>query len=71
MCIRDRSRIYPTREVEKFVRNVLPGLTRGPLEDALRRATKAERTSIGEALRRLRELLAQSKFRTPSKSDRG
>jgi len=65
------SRIYPTREVEKFVRNVLPGLTRGPLEDALRRATKAERTSIGEALRRLRELLAQSKFRTPSKSDRG
>lgn len=51
------SRIYPTAVVAEFVREQIPRLSRGPLEDALERATKAERAAIGEALRRLRELL--------------
>jgi len=51
------SRIYPTIIVADFVREQLPRLSRGPLEDALGRATKAERAAIGGALRRLRELL--------------
>lgn len=51
------SRIYPTAVVAEFVREQIPRLSRGPIEDALERATKAERAAIGEALRRLRELL--------------
>lgn len=51
------SRIYPTAVVAEFVREQIPRLSRGPLEDALERATKPERAAIGEALRRLRELL--------------
>lgn len=51
------SRIFPTMIVADFVREQIPRLSRGPLEDALERATKAERAAIGEALRRLRELL--------------
>jgi DNA-binding MarR family transcriptional regulator len=50
-------RIYPTAEVQKFVRNLIPKLTRGPLEKALGKATATERTTIEQALRRLRELL--------------
>jgi len=50
-------RIYPTQEVQQFISNLLPSLTHGPLEEALKRATKDERSSICEALRRLRELL--------------
>ena len=51
------SRIYPTAVVAEFVREQIPRLSRGPIEDALERATSAERAAIGEALRRLRELL--------------
>lgn len=51
------ARIYPTKEVREFIRTLLPSLTRGPLEEALKRATTAERDSICNALRRLRELL--------------
>jgi len=51
------SRIFPTMIVADFVREQIPRLSRGPLEDALERATKAERAAIAEALRRLRELL--------------
>ena len=51
------SRIFPTMIVADFVREQIPRLSRGPLEDALERATKAERAAIGDALRRLRELL--------------
>ena len=50
-------RIYPTDEVRNFVINVLPMITRGPLEDALRRATHDERSSITASIQRLRELL--------------
>jgi DNA-binding MarR family transcriptional regulator len=51
------SRIYPTAAVAEFVREQIPRLSRGPLEDALERATKAERAAIATALQRLRELL--------------
>jgi DNA-binding MarR family transcriptional regulator len=53
------SRVYPTAEVAQFVRDRIPALVRGPLEAALERATKAERTAIGQALRRLRALLEE------------
>jgi DNA-binding MarR family transcriptional regulator len=51
--------IYPTAVVEDFVRERLPVLNRGPLQSALGRATEDERTAIGQALRRLRELLEE------------
>ena len=51
------SRIYPAAAVTEFVREQLPRLSRGPLEGALDRASAQERSAIGEALRRLRELL--------------
>jgi DNA-binding MarR family transcriptional regulator len=50
-------RIYPTAEVQAFVHDLIPALTRGPLERALERTTESEREAIGQALRRLRELL--------------
>jgi DNA-binding MarR family transcriptional regulator len=50
-------RIYPTAEVQKFVRDLIPKLTRGPLEQALEKASLPERATIERALRRLRELL--------------
>jgi DNA-binding MarR family transcriptional regulator len=51
------SRIYPTAVVSEFVRERIPALARGPLEDALERATETERANISFAFRRLRELL--------------
>ena len=51
------SRIYPAAVVAEFVEKQIPRLSRGPLEDALERASRTERAAIGEALRRLRELL--------------
>ena len=54
------SRIYPAAVVAEFVRQRIPALTRGPLEAALKRTTKAEREAIGSALRRLRELLEEA-----------
>jgi DNA-binding MarR family transcriptional regulator len=51
--------IFPTTVVEDFVRERLPALNRGPLRSALQRATAEERESIGESLRRLRELLEE------------
>ena len=51
------ARIYPTKEVREFISNHLPALTHGPLENALKRGTKDDRTSICNALSRLRELL--------------
>jgi DNA-binding MarR family transcriptional regulator len=56
------SRIYPTLVVSEFVRDQIPALTRGPLEAAMERATEAERTAIGMAIRRLRELLEKSQL---------
>lgn len=49
--------LFPTRLVREFVEQRLPALNRGPLLGALRRATPEERSSIGAAIRRLRELL--------------
>ena len=49
--------IYPTAIVEDWMRERLPVLNRGPLQSALQRATAEDRAAIGEALRRLRELL--------------
>ena len=54
------SRVYPTREVTEYMRTQMPALTRGPLQAALKRAKPAERASIEQALKRLRELLSQS-----------
>ncbi len=51
------SLMRPTSLVADFVREQIPRLSRGPLESALQRATRAERAAIAEALRRLRELL--------------
>jgi DNA-binding MarR family transcriptional regulator len=51
--------IYPTRAVRDFVRDRIPTLSRGPLLEALARATTEERASIAAALRRLRELLEE------------
>ena len=51
------SRIHCTPVVKKFVVERLPKLSQGPLERALDRACKAEQAQIGEAIRRLRELL--------------
>jgi DNA-binding MarR family transcriptional regulator len=51
--------IYPTAIVEEWMRERLPVLSRGPLQAALERATAEERGEIGQALRRLRELLEE------------
>jgi DNA-binding MarR family transcriptional regulator len=51
------SRIYPSGNVDKFVRTRIPALRRGPLSKALERASTEEHHKIGWALRRLRELL--------------
>jgi DNA-binding MarR family transcriptional regulator len=51
--------IYPTAPVRKFVRERIPKLNQGPLVAALMRASDRERTAIGVALRRLRELLEE------------
>ena len=53
------SRIFPTAAVKQFVRERIPALTRGPLEKALERATETDRAEIAQALRKLRELLAE------------
>ncbi len=53
------SLIFPTAEVMQFVRERIPVLTRGPLERALERATETDRAEIAQALRKLRELLAE------------
>ncbi|MFZ0742952.1 MAG: MarR family transcriptional regulator [Terracidiphilus sp.] len=53
------SRIYPAAAVKEFVRERIPALTRGPLEKAMERATEADRSTIGLALHRLRELLEE------------
>lgn len=52
--------IYPTSPVREFVRERLPALNRGPLLEALARATPEERAGIAAALHRLRELLDNS-----------
>lgn len=51
--------IYPTRAVRDFVSDRIPALSRGPLLEALARATTEERASIAAALHRLRELLEE------------
>lgn len=49
--------IFPTAPVREFVQERIPALNRGPLLDALVRATPEERSIIGAALHRLRQLL--------------
>ena len=51
--------ILPTAPVREFVRDRIPALNRGPLLEALTRASETERVEIGAALRRLRELLEE------------
>lgn len=51
------SLIYPTPAVKHFISDQMPALARKPLETALERAKPAERVAIGDAIRRLRELL--------------
>jgi DNA-binding MarR family transcriptional regulator len=46
-----------TRQVRDFVRDTLPGLLLHPLEQALARATAAQRGVVMEGLKTLRELL--------------
>jgi DNA-binding MarR family transcriptional regulator len=54
------SSIFPSAPVAQFVSEKIPALTRGPLQQALQRATAAERDLIERALRRLRELLDEA-----------
>ena len=54
------SRVYPTAVVREFVRNQIPMLTRGPLEAALERLKPAESVALGDAVKRLRELLEKA-----------
>jgi DNA-binding MarR family transcriptional regulator len=51
------TRIGVTRQVRDFVRDTIPGLLLHPLEEALARATAAQRRAIVEGLKTLRELL--------------
>jgi DNA-binding MarR family transcriptional regulator len=51
------TRIGVTRQVREFVRDTIPALLIHPLEEALARATAAQRGAIVEGLRTLRELL--------------
>jgi DNA-binding MarR family transcriptional regulator len=51
------TRIGVTRQVRDFVRGTIPGLLLHPLEEALARATAAQRGAIVEGLKTLRELL--------------
>jgi len=55
------SRIYPSPDVQEFVRTQLPALARGPLQRALERATETERVQIGKAFAKLRELLEENR----------
>jgi len=67
------ARIYPSAEVEAFVREQIPALSRGPLQQALERAKAEERAEIGRALKRLRELLEDeqaSQSQAAAESDR-
>lgn len=54
------SRIHPAPEVTEFMRTRFPALTQGPLQAALKRARPAERDTIEQALRRLRQLLEEA-----------
>jgi DNA-binding MarR family transcriptional regulator len=51
------TRIGVTRQVRDFVRSSIPGLLLHPLEEALARATAAQRRAIVEGLKTLREVL--------------
>jgi DNA-binding MarR family transcriptional regulator len=51
------SLIGVTRPVRDFVRDTLPGLLLHPLEEALARATAAQRGAVVQGLKTLRELL--------------
>jgi DNA-binding MarR family transcriptional regulator len=51
------ARIHPTTVVKRFIRQEMPALVRGPLQEALSAATPQERIEIENAVRRLRELL--------------
>jgi DNA-binding MarR family transcriptional regulator len=53
------ARVHASTPVRKYVSDLLPKLTRGPLEAALQRATEKERAEIGRALRRLCALLEE------------
>lgn len=54
------SRIFSTPVVQEFMRDKIPALARRPLQHALERASAAERAAIGDAVKRLRELLEQA-----------
>jgi len=56
------TRIHSSAVVKRFVAERLPELSRGPLERALDRASRAEQAQIGEVVRRLRELLDETRM---------
>ena len=64
------TRIHPSAVVRDFVDERLPKLSRGPLERALDRASRTERAQIGAAIRRLRELLDETRVEPASRSFR-
>ena len=54
------TRIHSSAVVKRFVSERLPKLSQSPLERALDRASRTERAQIGNAIRRLRELLEET-----------
>ena len=53
------TRIHPSAVVNRFVREQIPALSRGPLQAALERARTDERERLVAAVARLRQLLQE------------
>lgn len=55
------TRIHSSAVVRRFIAERLPLLSQSPLQRALDRSSRTERAQIAEALRRLRELLDETR----------
>jgi DNA-binding MarR family transcriptional regulator len=54
------TRIVASRQVQKYMKETWPELERHPLEEALERATAAERAAIARGIRTLRKVLERA-----------
>jgi len=55
------TRIVPSREVQRFLRETWPELERHPLEEALGAASEAERRTVARGMRTLRRILERGR----------
>jgi DNA-binding MarR family transcriptional regulator len=62
------TRIHSSAVVRRFIAERLPQLSRSPLESALGRASTSEQAEIGAAVRRLRQLLDETRAEPASKT---